>query len=88
MRRARKAAQDAEAALVIDEMGRVGLAQEVANLQLLVPQAVRSLLQNPISCKMGQADDWPVDIFITLQAMGRMRKPLFLMLYTSWCASQ
>ena len=61
VRRARQAAQDAEAALVVVDGSRPGWREEVANLQLLVPASSQIIVTKSDLgiAEMGQADDWP-----------------------------
>ena len=61
VRRARQAAQDAEAALVVVDGSRPGWRKEVANLQLLVPASSQIIVTKSDLgiAEMGQADDWP-----------------------------
>ena len=60
VRRARQAAQDAEAALVVVDGSRPGWREEVANLQLLVPSSSQIIVTKSDLgiAEMGQADDW------------------------------
>ena len=61
VRRARQAAQDAEAALVVVDGSRPGWREEVANLQLLVPASSQIIVTKSDLgiAEVGQADDWP-----------------------------
>ena len=61
VRRARQAAQDAEAALVVVDGSRPGWREEVANLQLLVPTSSQIIVTKSDLgiAEVGQADDWP-----------------------------
>ena len=61
VRRARQAAQDAEAALVVVDGSRPGWREEVANLQLLVPASSQIIVTKSDLgiAEMRQADDWP-----------------------------
>ena len=61
VRRARQAAHDAEAALVVVDGSRPGWREEVANLQLLVPASSQIIVTKSDLgiAEMGQADDWP-----------------------------
>ena len=61
VRRARQAAQDAEAALVVVDGSRPGWREEVANLQLLVPASSQIVVTKSDLgiAEVGQADDWP-----------------------------
>ena len=61
VRRARQAAQNAEAALVVVDGSRPGWREEVANLQLLVPASSQIIVTKSDLgiAEMGQADDWP-----------------------------
>ena len=61
VRRARQAAQDAEAALVVVDGSRPGWREEVANLQLLVPASSQIIVTKSDLgiAEMGQADEWP-----------------------------
>ena len=61
VRRARQAAQDAEAALVVVDGSRPGWREEVANLQLLVPTSSQIIVTKSDLgiTEVGQADDWP-----------------------------
>ena len=61
VRRARQAAQDAEAALVVVDGSRPGWREEVANLQLLVPVSSQIIVTKSDLgiAEVGQADDWP-----------------------------
>ena len=73
VRRARQAAQDAEAALVVVDGSRPGWREEVANLQLLVPASSQIIVTKSDLgiAEMGQADDWPDGaLAVTLQGDG------------------
>ena len=73
VRRARQAAQDAEAALVVVDGSRPGWRKEVANLQLLVPASSQIIVTKSDLgiAEMGQADDWPDGaLAVTLQGAG------------------
>ena len=73
VRRARQAAQDAEAALVVVDGSRPGWREEVANLQLLVPVSSQIIVTKSDLgiAEMGQADDWPDGVLtVTLQGDG------------------
>ena len=61
VRRARQAAQDAEAALVVVDGSRPGWREEVTNLQLLVPASSQIIVTKSDLgiAEVGQADDWP-----------------------------
>ena len=72
VRRARQAAQDAEAALVVVDGSRPGWRKEVANLQLLVPASSQIIVTKSDLgiAEMGQADDWPDGaLTVTLQGL-------------------
>ena len=60
VRRARQAAQDAEAALIVVDGSRPGWREEVANLQLLVPASSQIIVTKSDLgiAEMRQADDW------------------------------
>ena len=73
VRRARQAAQDAEAALIVVDGSCPGWREEVANLQLLVPASSQVIVTKADLgiAEAGQDDDWPDGaLAVTLQGDG------------------